>query len=1081
MRSAGTYVGCGAELRQPRQAARRRGALLLVVGLILSMAAVVAVGSGTPARADTPVVGQVTRGNDTGRTNWYPNQPSLSPATVGGRSFGKLFDRALNGQIMAQPLVANGVLVVATENDAVYGLNPNNGAILWADQFGPPFDPAPLNCGDLVPNVGITSTPVIDTRTNTVYVVANEVIDGADQYRMHALDLGTGRERANFPSVIGGNADNRNASFDPNQQTQRPGLLLLDGVVYAAFSAHCQVPNWQGWVMGVNATSGAMTARWADHYGFDAGSSGGGIWMAGGGLASDGDGQILFAVGNALTPNGGSYGPGNPPAELSNAVVRLSVQNDGSLALTDFFVPSNENYLDANDLDLGSGGLALLPDGYFGTSAVPHLAVVSGKSGLLYLLNRDNLGGEQQGAGGGDAVVGVYGPNGGVWSQPSVWPGDGGYVYVPTASPANSNYGISGNLVAYKASVDGAGVPTLTQVAASSETWGFGSSSVMVTSNGARSGSALLWAVHSTQQGSGRGVPDAELAAYDPIPRNGDFVKVFSFPLGTANKFTPPAVGPNGQIYATTYGGHILGFGNSGPLSTTSVTFPATAVGGSSTVGAAFTARYATTLTNIAVSSGFAHGPVAVNGRLTSLPVRLNAGNVVSLAVAFTPSGAGRLTGAITATTTNGAVSATLAGTGVTAGAALVATPSRLDLGTVPIGGAKDNAVTVTNYSAHTVAVQRVLAPGSPFVLTGAPRVGSTIAPGGSVSMTVSFRPRAALSYASAVIVGTTGGTLTIPVAGRGGAPGLLTVTPAALNFGAVGVGAARTAAFTLRNVGGTPISISVSKPPAGSGFRALTTLGEGATLAPGAARTEIVRFAPGQLGTSRSTWQITATDSRGPHNIALVGAGVPLYDVAYQSDAGSLVTVGRSGTHDWNLGMRANTNPAVTQYGGGYEVAFQANTGSLWTVGTGGNRAWNLGMKAGTSPAITALAGGGYEAAFQANTGTLWTAGSAGVRNWGLGMSSVTSPAVSRYGAGYEVAFTANNGDLWTVGSAGVRHWSLGVWHLSSPSIAPLYGGSGYEVAFQSNVGSLWTVGSGGNLNLNRQVFGDSSPGIAP
>src|SRR5207249_2059347 len=147
--------------------------------------------------------------------------------------------------------------------------------------------------------------------------------------------------------------------------------------------------------------------------------------------------------------------------------------------------------LDGVDLDFGSGGPIELPTDPFGTPSHPRLAMEAGKEGYVYLLDADNLGGYQQGVGGGDAVVQRLGPRGGVWSRPSAWPGDGGWVYLPTAS-GNGGSG-AGWLDAYKYAVDGNGNPTLAFSGAASDAFGFSSSSPVVTSSGTTSGSAVVW------------------------------------------------------------------------------------------------------------------------------------------------------------------------------------------------------------------------------------------------------------------------------------------------------------------------------------------------------------------------------------------------------------------------------------------------------------------------------------------------------------------------------------------------------------------------------------------------------------
>ena len=244
-------------------------------------------------------------------------------------------------------------------------------------------------------------------------------------------------------------------TFNATNELQRPGLLLMDGVVYAAFGGHCDITPYQGWVFGVS-TAGVVKARWvADQTG-----NGAGIWQSGAGLTSDGSGNILLSTGNGGAPNSAILGS-TPPGNLGESVVRVKVQADGSLRATDFFAPFDAFSLDSWDADFAAGGVTGLPRPAFGTAALPNLAVAVGKQGYVYLLNRDDLGGSRQGPSGSDRVVQRIGPYGGVWARPGIWPGDGGYVYIPTASGGNSAAGSSGNLRVYKYGLDGSGKPAL--------------------------------------------------------------------------------------------------------------------------------------------------------------------------------------------------------------------------------------------------------------------------------------------------------------------------------------------------------------------------------------------------------------------------------------------------------------------------------------------------------------------------------------------------------------------------------------------------------------------------------------------
>ncbi|RPH68015.1 MAG: hypothetical protein EHM78_20275, partial [Myxococcaceae bacterium] len=327
------------------------------------------------------------------RTGWYNNQPALAPASVSAPDFGKLFETQLDGQIYAQPLLAKGVVLVATETNNIYTLDPVTGAVLHHRQLEPPWNASDLGCPDLAPKVGITGTPVIDIRDPgnvTAYFVTKSYQSGTSGPAvawMHAVDIPTLAERTGFPVQIQGTADNQTGvNFDATYELQRPGLLMLGDTVYAAFGGLCDLGNYQGWVVGVN-TAGNIRARWSAAAQFP----GAGIWQSGGAPMADGPDTFIVATGNGDLVHEPT--PGKPPPNvLAQAWVRLNVLGNGTLQATDFIAPYDAEALNAWDADFGSGGPVGLPDS-FGTPAFPHLGVAAGKQGFVYLLNRDDLGG----------------------------------------------------------------------------------------------------------------------------------------------------------------------------------------------------------------------------------------------------------------------------------------------------------------------------------------------------------------------------------------------------------------------------------------------------------------------------------------------------------------------------------------------------------------------------------------------------------------------------------------------------------------------------------------------------------------
>jgi hypothetical protein len=358
-----------------------------------------------------PASAEVTGAADSLRTAWYRAEPFLTPPFVTRERFKQAFNDELTGQIYAQPLVANGTLLVVTEDDWAYGIDPVTGARRWERRVGTPVNAleAPVECTDVQPHVGITGTPVIDTERNVAYFVANEIVEGQVAWRMHAVDLANGNEAAGFPVTIQGNAQNlAGVRFEAGQELQRPALLLMNGVIYAGFGSHCDKPPFEGWIAGVSS-SGQLTTLWASAV------HGASIWQSGGGLISDRPGQIVFTSGNGGEGPGEfdpPPGPGGAPPEgrLGESVVRVQAQPGGGLRAIDFFSPFNRAMLDESDIDLGASAPVALPSEYFGTANVPDPLIQEGKYGTVYLLNRDSLGGTAQGPGGTDNAVQELGP-----------------------------------------------------------------------------------------------------------------------------------------------------------------------------------------------------------------------------------------------------------------------------------------------------------------------------------------------------------------------------------------------------------------------------------------------------------------------------------------------------------------------------------------------------------------------------------------------------------------------------------------------------------------------------------------------
>ncbi|WP_433615892.1 choice-of-anchor D domain-containing protein [Dactylosporangium sp. CA-139114] len=1008
-------------------AARRLAAALLPPLLALGTAAVLA----PPAAADVTTVSV-----DTLRTAWDPNEAALGPSAVSAADFGQLFATDLNGQIYAQPIVAAGTLIAATENNWVYGLNPQTGAIIWSRSVGPAWPASAIGCGDLVPNIGVTSTPVYDPATSSVFFTA-KVNDGPDanhpHFTMHKIDPATGAERAGWPVTIQGSPTNDPANtFNPKTAAQRPGLLLLDGVVYAGFASHCDYGPYVGYVAGVKTATPAMSTLWSTEAGRSTGM--GGIWQSGGGLVSDGSGRIFVATGNGVSP---APGPGtSPPGTLAESVIRLQVNGDGSLSAKDFFSPANNGKLDQDDTDFGSGGPVALPAS-FGTAAHPRLMVQTGKDGRVFLLDRDNLGGMAQGPGGTDAsLVPPAGPYNGVWGHPAVWGGDGGYVYQV------ENQGF---LRAFKYGVNGSGLPVLTSAATSPSTFGYTSGSPVVTSSGTTSGSAIVWAVYSDgSTGSG-----GQLRAYDALPAGGQLHLRYSAPIGTATKFAVPAT-DNGRVYVGNRDGRLYGFGRptTAALSAPPTDFGSVAVGSTANATVTVTATRAVRITAVTAAAPF--GVTA-----PALPVSLTTGQTLAVPVRFTPTAAGGAAGSLTFTTDAGTVALDLHGTGTKPG--LGATPAALSFGTVPTGASKTLGVSITNTGTSAVTVTGSTAPAAPFSATGFPATGTTIAAGASVSVSVRYAPTAPGNHTGSITVTSSAGPVTVPLSGTAVAGAAhLTITPNPVAFGSVVVGTSATQTFDIANTGNITLTLTKAAPPVGA-FNTTTPVSEGQQLSPGDVIHQTVTFTPSTQGAQSAVYSITGDDGQGAVLVQLTGTGVP-----------------PSSTTNLAAGRPATAQSTQAGYPAGNVTDADAN--SYWESANNAFPQWvqvDLGASASVGkvtmrvpPASAWAARRQTVAVLTSADGAQWST-AAGATDYLFdpatgNTASATFPAVSaRY---VRLSITANTG------------WPAG--QLSSFEV---YGTSGGTATLALSPASLHFEDTGVNTNSDWQTVTVTNTGTAP
>jgi len=483
--------------------------------------------------------------------------PSLRPpGPVALQHFGLVRRVAVDDTVYAQPLIVpevairqgastttHDVVYVVTENNTIYAIDANNGAILRTRNLGAAVTAIPNSCNNNGPRVGIESTPVIDLSHHAMYLMAYTEAGGRSMYRLHAIDLSTLNDQRPPAIVAASHALNNGSTmaFSAADQRQRAALLLADGNVYAGFTSWCDTTPARGWLLGWRAATlqplpaNTLTDRKAPP------SKLASIWMSGSGIAAV-SGHLYFVTGNT---NNLGY---DSAANLSESVVKVSA----NLAhVLDFFTPSNVSALDQSDTDFGSGGVLLLPDQ---AGAVRHLAAAAGKDGRLFLLNREHLGGF--GATTNDVLDTKH--IGGCWCVSS-------YYQNNIVSSGGSTIGVW--------HVNTGPAPSLVQEHASLDLGGSGDGGFFtsVSSNGAND--VIIWAV-SRSTSNANGQPPPRLFAFQPVPGAYDLKLLFpilppgvlpGFPAGRwdlpalsngthsdANSDIVPVVA-NGHVYVASY------------------------------------------------------------------------------------------------------------------------------------------------------------------------------------------------------------------------------------------------------------------------------------------------------------------------------------------------------------------------------------------------------------------------------------------------------------------------------------------------------------------------------------------------
>ncbi len=483
-------------------------------------------------RGVTPGPVQVATANySNDRANANLQETVLSPSTV-TRSFGKVGSLPVDGQVYAQPLYLSGisfpgsgsrnVVVLATQHNSVYLYDADALAppvLLWQASLGQPVPSSAIpDFTDIQPEIGILSTPVADPQAGVLYVVAYALENGRPVYRLHALDLATGRETRNGPQAIraavtgtGAGSGGGVVAFDPAMHLQRPGLLLANGAVYIAFGSHADNSPWHGWIVSYSASD--VSAQ-LGVFNVTPDGLGGSVWQSGRGLAADDTGALYMITGN---------GDHDGAPSLAESFLKLV---GASPVLADWFTPANSQWLSENDYDL-SAGAALLP----GT----HMVLGGDKFGQFYLLNGDSMG---QSDGSRAQIVqgvqwgGIF--NFAVWTRP-----DAAYVYMQEQGSVLKCYRIASGRF------DPAPVVTSTAAADSPYV------GIAISADGRNIASGILWETTVNHSDPARpGTLHAFAAATLDEIWNSDQNNTDR--LGAFAKFVPPTVAA-GKVYVATF------------------------------------------------------------------------------------------------------------------------------------------------------------------------------------------------------------------------------------------------------------------------------------------------------------------------------------------------------------------------------------------------------------------------------------------------------------------------------------------------------------------------------------------------
>ena len=510
-------------------------------------------------------VSVVTQHNNNTRAGLNDHETTLTTSNVNTKQFGKLFTLEVDDQVYAQPLIAgnlsisgdkHNVVYVASVNNTLYAFDGDDGTTYWQKNFTTAGMRPPKNtdmtgaCGgsyqDFSGNIGIVSTPVIDSVSQTIYFVARST-DGTNfvQY-LHAVNIISGSEMPGSPVKItatyNGSGDgniNNVITFDAQRQNQRQALTLLNGIVYVAFSSHCDWGPYHGWILGYNSGTLQQQIVYNDTPdGYD-----GGIWESGMGMAADSQGNLYVVIGN------GTVGANNDPTVLTNrgeSALKLT-PSSSSLQVNSYFTPSNYQYLEDNDLDYGTMGAFLIPNSNFYFTGC--------KDGKIYLLNKDNMGGFSASGNQVQQTIQLN-QDANMHCQPAYYKGASNeFIYIWAENDVLHAYPFNRNTNLLD--------PTKALVSTVSGPKGQSGAVLSVSSNGSKDGTGIIWASYASSGDAEHDVSPGILRAFDANNITKELWNNNQSPndaSGKYAKFASPTVA-NGHVYLPTFSNQVVVYG----------------------------------------------------------------------------------------------------------------------------------------------------------------------------------------------------------------------------------------------------------------------------------------------------------------------------------------------------------------------------------------------------------------------------------------------------------------------------------------------------------------------------------------